>query len=393
MARKTNVEVNGKKYYRIRTKIGRDKEGNNIFKSFYGTSKRDAENKKRKWVNENALGKDHVNSKASLSQSMYKWVWEILKVSNIRESTFERYEGIYRNYVEDTELGKMILENIQRFHIQEYYTSLHEKGKSYSQIENAHKLINMFFKYANIEGYLIRNVCEGIELSQYKEEETIDELDSIFDEGKHIEMFNNDEIPIVLDSIKNEKIKIMAKFALGTGLRQGEILALKENDIKDMIVRVTKSVRSVKVFDKNKNYKYEVKITRPKNNSSIRQVPIPDKLKRDLAKLKRIRNEEKLKLGELYEDNNLLFPSNVGTYIDSKNLLNTWRRTFNNINVPYRKFHALRHTYATQLLKNKVDLLTVSKLLGHSSIKTTEIYAHVLENEKVDDVQKLNSLF
>ena len=64
-----------------------------------------------------------------------------------------------------------------------------------------------------------------------------------------------------------------------------------------------------------------------------------------------------------------------------------------NIDVPYRKFHALRHTYATQLLKNGSQLITVSRLLGHSSVKTTEIYAHVLESTKVNDVENLNTLF
>lgn len=109
--------------------------------------------------------------------------------------------------------------------------------------------------------------------------------------------------------------------------------------------------------------------------------------------LNKIRNEEKLKLGELYQNNNLLFPSATGTYIDSRNLLRAWQRIFKKIDVPYKKFHALRHTYATQLLKNGSQLLTVSRLLGHSSIKTTEIYAHVLESTKIKDVENLNALF
>jgi len=71
----------------------------------------------------------------------------------------------------------MRLEDIQRINIQKYYNDLYEKGKTYSQIKNAHKLINMFFKYAVIEGYLLRNPCEGISLDQYKEEETIEGLD------------------------------------------------------------------------------------------------------------------------------------------------------------------------------------------------------------------------
>lgn len=392
MAIKTNVTINGKEYYRIRIVVGKDKNGEYIIKNFYGKSKKDAENKRDKWLQENHLGLNHVIKKDSLSMTMYDWIWNILRVSGIKESSFVRYEGIYRNYIENAEIGYMRLEDIQRINIQKYYNVLYEKGKTYSQIKNAHKLINMFFKYAVIEGYLLRNPCEGISLGQYKEE-TIEGLDMLFEDESKIETFSEEEISIILNNITNPKLKILVKFALGTGLRQGEILALNTSDINDMEVRVTKTLSNVKAFDDPDKYHYEVKVTRPKTKSSIRKVPIPTELKKDLALLNKVRNEEKLKLGELYRNNNLLFPSATGTYIDSRNLLRAWQRIFKNIDVPYKKFHTLRHTYATQLLKNGSQLITVSRLLGHSSIKTTEIYAHVLESTKIKDVENLNTLF
>jgi len=393
MAVKTNSKINGNEYYRLRVVVGKDRDGKDIIKNFYGHSKGDAEGKRDKWLKENNLGINHDIKRDSLSMVMYNWIWNTLKTSGIKESSFERYEGIYRNYIENAEIGYMRLEDIQRINIQKYYNDLYEKGKTYSQIKNAHKLINMFFKYAVMEGYLLRNPCEGISLDQYKEEETIEELDMLFEDESKIETFSEEEISIILNNITNPKLKILVKFALGTGLREGEILALNKPDIKNMETRVTKTLRNIKVFDDPDTYHYEFKITTPKTKKSIRKVPIPTELEKDLAELNKIRNEEKLKLGELYCDNNLLFPSTTGTYIDSRNLLRAWTRVFKNINVPYKKLHALRHTYATQLLKNGVQLLTVSRLLGHSSIKTTEIYAHVLESTKINDVEKLNVLF
>jgi site-specific recombinase XerD len=64
----------------------------------------------------------------------------------------------------------------------------------------------------------------------------------------------------------------------------------------------------------------------------------------------------------------------------------------NNAGVQKKKFHALRHTYATRLFESNISILTVSKLLGHSSIKTTEIYTHVLEDIKREEVQCLNDI-
>lgn len=393
MARKTNSTINGIDYYRLRVTIGKDRKGKDIIKNFYGTSKTDAENQKDKWMKDKLLGINHISTRDSLSMAMFNWVWDILKVSKIKDSTFERYEGIYRNYVEESRLGFMILEDIQRINIQKHYNKLSKEGKSYSQIKNLHKLLNMFFKYAVIEGYLLRNPCTGINLDAYKEEEDVEEIDLFLEDEGKVETFTDDEIPIVLDGIKNRKLKILVKFALGTGLRQGEILALNKTDIRNMVVQVTKTLSTVRVYEDADNYTYETTVTRPKTKKSIRKVQIPTELKKDLAELNKIRIEEKFKLGELYQENNLLFPSETGTYINSRNLIRSWQRVFKDLDVEYKKFHALRHTFATQLIKNGARLITVSRLLGHSSVQTTEIYAHVSESTKADDVQSLNPLF
>ncbi len=159
------------------------------------------------------------------------------------------------------------------------------------------------------------------------------------------------------------------------------------------MVRINKSVRNVKVFKDEDNYSYELRVTQPKTRSSNREVPLPKVLVKELSKLDILVKEEKLKLGPAYTDNNLLFPSTTGTYIDAKNLRTSWERALKAADIPYIKFHALRHTYATKLIENGASLLTVSRLLGHSSIKTTEIYAHVLNDTKAKEVELLNQIF
>ena len=113
----------------------------------------------------------------------------------------------------------------------------------------------------------------------------------------------------------------------------------------------------------------------------------------ELKKLNVLVLEERLKLGPAYNENDLLFPSLTGTYMNDKNLRRSWQRALKKAEVDYKKFHALRHTYATKLFENRTPILTVSRLLGHSSIKTTEIYTHVLEDVKIKEVECLNSIF
>lgn len=397
MAKKTNVTINGVDYYRLRKTIGYDRKGKPIIKPFYGDSKRDAQLKYEEWKKANDLGLKLDNQ--SISQAMYTWLWEIEKVSGTKLSTFDRYEGIYRNYIEKSKLGHVILKEVDKLAVQKHYNSLFIDGKTYSQIHNLNKLLNKFFNFCLEEGYMLRNPCKGIKFDAYKEFN-----DEITDEGV-VETFSESEIDKILNGIRDTKLKVLIKFALATGLRQGEILALTTDDIEDMTVSVNKRVKRVKVFDTKEKYHYVIQTTTPKTKNSIRKVHIPTSMEADLKTLDIERKKQRLKLGEFYNDNNLLFPSLTGGYIDSRNLTRSWKRVFDNINatsgeeqetekvlVPYKKFHALRHTYATLLLKKGTPLITVSRLLGHSTIKTTEIYAHVLEKNKKNDVEALNEI-
>ena len=88
--------------------------------------------------------------------------------------------------------------------------------------------------------------------------------------------------------------------------------------------------------------------------------------------------------------NTMVFPSKQNTYICNKNLLKVWQRKLKNANIRYRKFHDLRHTFATLMLANGCDLVTLKELMGHSSIKITEIYLEAIPENKTDSIKKMD---
>lgn len=241
-------------------------------------------------------------------------------------------------------------------------------------------------RYAESESYIIKNPLRSLKIPKGNEED----IEEYFDV---IDTFTKDEINKINATIENVKLRYIIMFALLTGARQGEILALKKSDIQGNTVRINKSIRRVKVIDQDNNYHYEFKITKPKTKHSNREIPLPRILVEELKKLNILIKEEKLKLGPAYTDNNILFPSLTGTYIDAKNLRKSWIRGLESSGVEYKKFHALRHTYATRLFESGTSILTVSRLLGHGSIKTTEIYTHVLGDIKEKEVECLNDMF
>lgn len=384
---KTNTTIRDYDYFRVVLTIGKDARGNLIQKQFYGTSKTDAEAKRTEYIKNISAGINPDLASQSLTMAMHTWLWDIEKRNGNKSSSFERYEGIYRNYIKDSDLGVLVVSEIKKIAIQKHYNKLLDEGKTYSQVENLHKLLNKFFNYAEQDGYVIKNPCRGMRLPKSDEEE-------IEEEDKAVETFSKEELKKIVTVEGHEKLIGIIKFALFVGARRGEILALKTTDFLDdnSTVKINKSVRRVKVYTVEDKYRYEMKVTKPKTKSSIRENPIPEVLKTELKKISKITAQEKLKLGPSYNDNHLFFPSSVGTYIDPNNLQKEWKQLLKEAEVSYKKFHALRHTFATNLFEKGVDIVTVSKLLGHSTIKTTEIYTHVLKNIKEKQVECLNDL-
>lgn len=384
---KTNTKIREYDYFRVVLTVGKDAKGNPIQKQFYGTSKTDAENKRTEYLKNITAGLNPDLASQSLTMAMHTWLWDIEKRNGNKSSSFERYEGIYRNYIENSDLGVLVVSEIRKIAIQKHYNKLLDDGKSYSQIKNLNKLLNKFFNYAEQDGYVIKNPCRGMRLPKADEED-------IEDEEKVVETFSKEELKQITNSLGHEKIRYIIMFAIFTGARLGEILALKQTDlVKDnSLVKISKSVRRVKVYDSECKGHYETKVTKPKTKHSNRENPIPETLKPELKKLLKLIAEEKLKLGPAYNDNGLLFPSVTGTYMDQQNVAKTWKRVLIKAEIPYKKFHALRHTFATNLFEKGVDIVTVSRLLGHSTIKTTEIYTHVLNEMKDKEVECLNDI-
>jgi integrase len=388
MARKAiiNTTINGQDYFRTRLLLGTDNEGKKIYKSFYGKSKGEAEQLKQDYVISLEKGINPDLGSLSLERAVHDWLWTVEKTSGNKSSTFERHESVYRNYVEGSLISKVSVSNIGKILLLKYYNELLDDGKSYKAIQNLHKFLSKFFRYALSEGYIARNPLTGLKLPREDE-------DDIEDDEIVIETLSDDEIKQIIESIGNKKLKYIVLFAFMTGARMGEILALEKKDIKGDIVRINKSIRTVRIYKDENNYSYELKVTRPKTKSSNREVPLPDTLQKELKNLSILIKEEKLRLGPAYTDNDLLFPSITGTYIEAKNLRRSWERALKNAELPRKKFHSLRHTYATRMIENGVQLLTVSRLLGHGSIKTTEVYAHTLEDTKFEAVKTFNSVF
>ncbi|WP_434565122.1 site-specific integrase [Thermoanaerobacterium thermosaccharolyticum] len=387
MAQKTNYTKNGNEYYRVTVTVGRDSEGKLIRKEFYGKGKKEAEAKRDEYLNgiKNGLNVDFKD--AILGELFRAWLFEVVKLS-VKPSTFDKYEGIYRNYIKDSEIYGLKINLTKSIQIQRYYNKLYKSGKSSSVIKNLNKLLKAFFNYAVNEGYLMRNPCVKIVIPDANKEAK-----------PEIETFTDEEIKKLTEVLNKHRLKALFLLDFGTGLRQGELLGLKwiDIDFEKKELKVQRTIKQVTIIDGDGNREYKTIEQIPKTKNSIRTVPIPSSLIPVLEEYKNRQKEEKLKAGPSYLNDikkGYVFTTELGTTIDARNLTRIYKKLLDKAGIKYKKFHAIRHTFATKLFERGIPLKTVSLLLGHSNISiTADTYTHVIPKVKTNAVETLNDLF
>ena len=370
MAKKTNFEVNGSKYYRVTRTVGHKADGTPIRKTFYGTGINEANEKADEYMRKLDSGMSLDFQNVTIDSLMYKWLFQV-KLNELKPSSFQSYEGTYRNYIKDSSISGLPVYKMKSIHIQEFYNKL-GKDKSFSQIKKLNKLLKSFFTYAEREGFILKNPCYNVTIPNQNGLKT--------KKQDNIEYFNDSEIINLKKAISGHKFENLILTALGTGLRQGELLALKwENvNLEEKYLEVKETIKTVYVFDSEGNKSRETLIQTPKTTTSLRQVDLPDKIVELFTTIP--------------HNGEFVFCDEDGQPYSAKTIFGNWKKLLEDNNIPHKKFHSLRHTYATMLLNKGVDLKTVQDLMGHSDITITQIYLHILPKTKTDAVNRLNDI-
>ncbi len=363
MAKKTNTTINDKNYYRITATIGIDSEGKRIRRQFYGASKKDAENKRDEYLNGIKRGLNLDFDKITVGELFKVWFEDVMRPS-VKLSSYNRYSSDYNLRIKDSRIATMRITDLKPIHFQSWYSQL-AKDYSYNTMINTNKVMNKFLNYCVKQEYIIKNPITLIEFPAPPDNLIMSDSDAIVTLDKH-----------EIEAVKHSDFIFI--FALMTGLRRGEILALTHDDISEKDIHVTKTLGA------------NGEITTPKTKTSIRSVPIANDLQ-PLIKQHIISEKEKhLKRGVPFSTSNFLFSSNVCTYILPRNLNRRWA-TFaskNNINKPFK---TLRASFCTLLCERGVDIKTASVIIGHSTIKTTEkFYAAVKQDKKHEAISVLD---
>lgn len=291
----------------------------------------------------------------TVSEWLTYWL-DVLMRSNIKISTYSTYHSRIQKYISPF-LGEKKLTLLKAKDIEEFISYLKSIDLSSSSIHSIITVLKIAMNRAFRENYILIDPCRNISFKK----ETMTQIGALtIEEQKKIEQvaFMEKECsPIIL--------------ALYTGMRIGEISALKWEDVdfEKEIIYVKKTL--YRVSSEEERGKTKVVFDVPKTHSSIRSIPIAPNLKSYL-----LVNKERATSDYVVSCKN--------SYAEPRVINYRFKKVLVKADVKAIRFHALRHTFATRCVENGIDIATLSKLLGHSSIKMTlDTYTDSLwENRK-----------
>lgn len=375
MAKKTNFESNGKEYFRVSRTIGHRADGTPIRKQFYGTGIKEATKKADEYLNSLKLGLINDNQLYTINVLLPKWLFSVKK-NEIKPTSFESYESIYRNYIKPYLIADLPIKDLKSLKVQEYYNKLLDDNISTSNIKKVHKLLRQFFDYVEKEGFILKNPCINVSLPK-----NIKSTETIINERKtKFQYFNENEIKELLELFKDTRYYNVILFALGTGMRKGEILGLQWSDIdfENKEIHVVHNLSYSANISEDGKKNYITILQTPKSDNSIRIIPMSNKIFNLLSSLPR--------------KSSYVFCNDQGSHFDIKWTEKFWHNKLKNSSIKDKRFHDLRHTFATMLLLNGANLIQIKELLGHSSVKITEMYLDALPKSKSEIINKIDYL-
>lgn len=304
---------------------------------------------------------------SSLSENMRfselaDWYIENYAKNKLKPITAYTYEGQIRNHLLP-ELGNIKLKDFTPAKITAFF-----KTRTYqpATCRKVYVILQSVFARAVEQGFIRETPCTKAVI--LPKAEVSKEKKPFLDENQARDLLK------MVD--ENTQFNRIIKVLLFTGMRSGECLALRWQDID--FANKTIHIENTLTDVGGKHW-----LQPPKTATSNRYIGLSDILS-DIFIEQRKHNEEKIKkIGELYQHPEMVFATEGGNYVDRSRLNTQFRKFVRGTDFDFITLHSLRHCNATLLINNGIDLKIVSELLGHSDVSTTaNVYADVLQSAK-----------
>ncbi|MBA2374865.1 MAG: site-specific integrase [Rubrobacter sp.] len=334
-------------------------------KTIYGRKYKEVEKKLAEARGDAARGIVYDDANLKVGEYLSRWLTDCVR-GTVRQRTYERYAALVRVHLapafERVELAKLRPDHVRGLYRSKLDGDPEKEITPLSPrtVLHIHRTLSKALKQAVSDGLIPRNAVASVKPPQPRREE--------------IRPLNRSQVRALFEAASDAGSEALYVVAVTAGLRRGELQGLKWDDIDLDASSAMLQVRRT-LSEPKGGYIFE-----PPKSGKGRNIRLTRKATAALKAHRKRQLEERMRLAGLWEDHDLVFPSSIGTPVSGSNLNRAFKAHLKRAGLPHStRFHDLRHTCATLLLRQGVNPKFVQELLGHSDIALTlNVYSHVL---------------
>ena len=372
---------------------GVNENGKQIQRSVYGKTKQEVADKIHTILYQKQQGIYVMPQKVLVRDWMEQWLHNYALIT-VRESTYISYEGYVYNHINPM-IGDIPLQKLTPPIVQNFYNDRILNGRkdgkgglSSKTLHNMHNMFHQSMEQAKINGLIMQNPTENVLIPRQPK--------------KEMRVLSVQEEMQLLSVVHMHRLGFAIKFDLATGLRIGELCALKWTDF-DFYKKTVKVSRTLQRIKHNQLDREELDgsenmtmvIEGPvKTNSGFRDIPIPDKIWMELMQHQQMQQYEYSRLGVPIVPDGYVFAMPLGTCVEPSTMRDALNFLLEAAGIEHANFHSLRHTFATRAIEANMPVKTLSDILGHSQVQITmDLYCHSSIDHMRDSMNALMGMF
>ena len=341
--------------------------------TFYGKTKAEARAKMKAAQERVERGAPVRDAKITLGAFTERWIATTLDVSDRKVTTKETYANLARNHIVGGVLGDRTLDRLKPTDIERFIKSLRERDLSDSTVRQTYTVLRAVLDTAVRDGLVARNVAATVKRPTVQ--------------AKEARYLSGEEVRALFQAAEGYRNASLITLLAFTGLRRGEALALKWDDV-DL------DAGTLRVRGTLARVNRGLVVTEPKTARSKRVVSLGPAVVDKLRAHRKEQAEDQLRAGPAWESAGYVFTNEIGGPVDPRNALRSLSAAAKRAGLDDVNLHTLRHSAATAMLTGGVPLPAVSKMLGHSSIAITgDVYAHVTPEVEREAAETLSRAF
>jgi integrase len=340
-------------------------------KTIYGKTQEAVIVKKKQVEAESRQGHFASGPRQKLGEHLTWWLEEVHR-QTIRPTSYARYRVALDTHILP-ELGNIPIQKVTTQRLQSFYNAKLKAGQSPSSVHTMHKILHKALAYAMRVHLIAFNPADYIALPRQTKRKVVP---LTLEQARHL-----------LTVAQGTHLEMLVTLALTTGMRHGELAALRWEDI-DLEKGTIFVHRTVMYQGKGTFLEGD-----PKTEAGVRTIPI-SQLVCDRLRVHKVRQyEQRWKAGPRWEDRQLVCCTRWGGFLTGADVRRAFYRLLEKAGLPKMHIHDLRHTASTLFQSLGVSPKTVQEILGHSEVDQTFDYTHVLQVDSKAAAEKMNILF